>query len=211
MTRLTQLTDRDLTVLRALSLQVRLFGQRQLAESLWHGDIANARRRLRRFVEQGLIERRVALARPLPDLLGPICQWQPGQPDPDAGRIAFHLQSRWRYQALRSTVVFVPTRTVIDHFGGRGKATLSSQVSHDLGVAAVWLWFYGHRPNSARAWRGEDLLTENERGQSLPDAVLIGHDDQPAMLIEFGGDYGTDRISAFHDDAVLRGLPYQIW
>jgi len=211
MTSLTHFNDRDMTVLRALSLRVRLFGQRQLAESLWHGDIANARRRLRRFVEQGLIERRVALARPLPDLLGPMFQWQPGQPDPDAGQIAFHLQSRWRYQSLRSTVVFVPTPTVIDHFGGRHKATLSSQVSHDLGVAEVWLWFYCNRPTYAKAWRGEDLLTDNEPGQSLPDAVLIGRDEQPAMLIEFGGDYSADRISAFHDDAVMRELPYQIW
>jgi len=112
-------TDRDLTVLQALSLRVRLFGQRQLAETLWHGDIANARRRLRRFVELGLVERKAVFSRPLPELLGPVFQWQPGQREPDAGEIAFKLQSRWRYQALRSTVVFTPTQIVVDHFGGR--------------------------------------------------------------------------------------------
>ena len=74
-------TDRDFTVLRALSLQVRVFGQRQLADALWAGDIANARRRLHRFVEMGLIQRSVVMARPLPELLSPVFVWQPGKDD----------------------------------------------------------------------------------------------------------------------------------
>lgn len=208
---LIQFTERDLTVLRALSLQVRLFGQRQLADTLWHGDIANARRRLRRFVELGLVERKSALSRPLPDLLAPVWQWRPGQPEPDAGQIAFELQSRWRYRALRSTIIFTPTRVIVDHFGGRQKGTLSSQVSHDLGVSAVWLWFCRYQPQSAAAWRSEDMLTDIESGESVPDAVLVDNNEQPVVLIEFGGDYAADRVASFHDDAVLRGLPYQIW
>ncbi len=211
MSGLPQFNDRDLTVLRALSLQVRLFGQRQLAERLWCGDIANARRRLRRFVEQGLVQRCVVMARPLPELLRPILTWQPGQPDPDPGATAFQLQSRWRYRALRSTVVFLPTDRTVNHFGGRRKTLIPSQVSHDLGVAEVWLWYWMHHPKYVRAWRGENLLTDAEPGRSLPDAVLVSEDDEPHTLIEFGGDYDADRIAAFHDDAAMRGLPYQIW
>lgn len=206
-----QFTDRDFTVLRALSLQVRLFGQRQLADSLWAGDIANARRRLHRFVEMGLIRRSVVMARPLPELLRPVFVWQPGQEDPDVSQIAFQLQSRWRYRALRSTVIYLPTEITVNHFGGRNKALMSTQVSHDLGVSEVWLWFCCNHPSYANAWRGENQITDNEPGQSLPDAILVDSTDQPAMLIEFGGDYEVDRITAFHDDAVLRGLPYQIW
>jgi hypothetical protein len=211
MNSLIRFSERDLTVLQALSLQVRMFGQRQLADTLWHGDVANARRRLRRFVAHGLLERQLAFARPLPELLGPVAQWQPGLPEPDPGPVAFELQSRWRYRALRSTVVFTPTRTVVDHFGGRRKGTLSSQVSHDLGVSAVWLWYHCYRPQSADAWRSEDMLTGIEVGESVPDAVLVDQHEQPAVLIEFGGDYDTDRVAAFHDDAAGRGLPYQIW
>ena len=144
---LTQFTDRDLIVLRALGLQVRLFGQRQLAEALWDGDVANARRRLRRFTELGLIERCVVLARPLPEVIGPVFTWQPGQADPDAGQIAFRLQSRWRYQALRSTVCFHPTEKCVNHFGGRSKTMIPAQVSHDLGVAEVWLWYWLNHPD----------------------------------------------------------------
>ena len=96
----TQFTDRDVTVLRALSLQVRLFGQRQLADALWAGDVANARRRLNRFVDMGLLQRNVVMARPLPELLSPVFVWQPGDENPDASQIAFQLQSRWRYCGL---------------------------------------------------------------------------------------------------------------
>lgn len=208
---LTQFTDRDLIVLKALSLQVRLFGQRQLAEALWDGDVANARRRLRRFAELGLAERCVVLARPLPEIIGPVFAWQPGQVDPDAGQVAFKLQSRWRYQALRSTVCFLPTEKCVNHFGGRSKALIPAQVSHDLGVAEVWLWYWLNLPDYINAWRGENQLTDTESGQALPDAVLVDEHEQPHTLIEFGGDYSATRIAAFHDDAVVRGLPYQIW
>lgn len=211
MNTLTQFNERDITVLRALSRNVRLFGQRQLAESLWHGDVANARRRIRRFTALGLVHRQVTMARPLPELLAPIAHWHPGQPGPDFGQIAFQLQSRWRYQALRSTVVLTPTPTVVDHFGGRQKATLSSQVSHDLGVSAVWLWFYRNHPNLAEAWRGEDLIDDSEPGESLPDAALVDQNENHTVLIEFGGDYNAQRVAEFHDDAEHRNLPYQIW
>lgn len=211
MSRLTQFTPRDLVVLQALSLRVRLFGQRQLAESLWGGDVANARRRLRRYVQLGLVRRHVVMARPVPELLSPVHAWRPGQKDPDASQIAFELQRRWRYRALRSTVIFLATETTLNHFGGRSRQLIPAQVSHDLGVAEVWLWFWCHHPHYAQAWRGEDLISGNESGQSRPDAVIVDGNDEPILLIEFGGDYAADRIAAFHDDAVLRGLPYQIW
>jgi hypothetical protein len=207
----TQFNDRDTTVLRAMSLQVGLFGQRQLADSLWFGDVANARRRLRRFHELGLVSRYVVMARPLPELLSPVFAWQPGAEEPDAGQIAFQLQSRWRYRALRSTVVYLPTERTVNQFGGRRKTLISSQISHDLGVSQVWLWFWCNYPNHAKAWRGESMLNDNEPGQSLPDAVLVDSNDEPVVLIEFGGDYDAERIANFHDDAAIRGLPYQIW
>jgi len=208
---LTRFTDRDLTVLRALSLHVRLFSQRQLADSLFGGDIANARRRLRQLTELRLLKRKITLARPLPELCGPVVHWHPDYAVPDAAHVAFLLQNRWRFQAMCSTVVYLPTCSMINHFGGRHKTSLSSQVSHDLGVAAVWLWYWANQRADVDAWRGEDWLTDNEPGQSVPDAVLVDRHEQPTMLIEFGGDYSADRIASFHDDAAFRGLPYQIW
>jgi hypothetical protein len=55
------------------------------------------------------------------------------------------------------------------------------------------------------------MLTCIESGESVPDAVLVDSNEQPVVLIEFGGDYSADRVASFHDSAVLSGLPYQIW
>ncbi len=202
---------RDLTVLKAFAFKVRVFGQRQLAESFWSGDLANARRRLRRFASVGLVAKSSLMVRPLPDMLSPVCTWKPGYPKPDCSAVSFQLQSRWRFRALRSTVVYRATPLLIDHLGGQQKSMVSTQVSHDLGVAAVWLWFHRHQPRSASAWVGEDMIEDVPSHQSQPDAVLVDEQSEPAMLIEFGGDYSAERISTFHEDAVLRGLPYQIW
>ena len=137
-----RLTTRDVVVLQALSLKVRLFGLRQIADAIWSGHVANARRRMRRLVTAGLVRREVAPAQPLPDLTGPVFEWRPGDGDPNAGRISFRLKGRWKYQALRPTVVYLPTEATIEHFGGRPHHNeISTQVTHDLGVSAVWLWF----------------------------------------------------------------------
>ena len=209
MTAKLRLSARDQLLLRALSLQVRLFSQRQLAEAFWNGDIANTRRRLRRLDQVGLIERKRTLTRPLPEMLAPVTQWQPGEPEPDAGATAFQLQRRWRFQSLRSTVIVVPTQRTIDHFGGRANASITAQLSHDLGVAAIWLWFQVHQPNQAQCWRGENWL--DDTGSAKPDAVLLDEQEQPTQWIEFGGDYSAERIAALHDAAAQQRLPYQIW
>ncbi len=209
---LLHLTTRDRLVLEALSLRVRLIGLRQLADALWFGQIANARRRMKRLTVAELVRRETALARPLPDMHAPVCQWQPGQAEPDAGEVSHRLQTRWRYSALRTTVVYLPTEFTVSYFGGRQRhGPLTTQVTHDLGVTAIWLWFVRHQPKLAATWQGEDLIAPLRRGETLPDAVLAGPDGEPALLIEFGGSYRPRRVAAFHDDAALRGLPYQIW
>lgn len=205
------LVARDQLILAGLGQHVRLLGQRQLADAFWGGDVANARRRLRRYVGMGWIERQTLLARPLPEMLAPVAQWQPGQPEPDAGEVSFRLQSRWRYAALRSTVVYTPTHTLIEHFGGSPKRPLAAQASHDLGVASIWLWYCQHRSEYLHAWLGEDSLDEYVPGESVPDAMLRDDQRESVVWIEFGGDYSAQRIRAFHDSAAGQSAPYQIW
>lgn len=205
------LVARDQLVLAGLGQYVRLLGQRQLADAFWGDDIANARRRLRKYVEMGWIERHTLLARPLPEMLAPVVQWQPGQAEPDAGEVSFRLQSRWRYAALRSTVVYTPTKALVEHFGGSLKRPLAAQASHDLGVAAIWLWYCQNRSEYVQAWLGEDSLQDFTRGDSVPDAVLKDDRRQAMVWIEFGGDYSAQRIRAFHDSAAGQSVPYQIW
>jgi hypothetical protein len=207
------LKRRDAEVLRALALKVRLFALRQIAGHWWHADLANARRRMRRLLDAGLVRRLTVQARPLPSLAGPVASWRPGDPRPDAGRVSYRLQSRWRGVPLRATTAYVATSRAAQLYGGRGDGTLArpSQASHDLGVAAVWLWLAERQPAWAALWRGEDCMAETRRGEKLPDAFLVDSAGRTVMVIEFGGGYDAARVAAFHDDCAARGLPYQIW
>jgi hypothetical protein len=100
----------------------------------------------------------------------------------------------------------------VEHFGGRRHHhEISAQVTHDLGVAAVWLWFQVNAPTLAAVWVGEDMLAPDRRAETLPDAALFGVDGNPDTLIEFGGSYRAARIAEFHDDCAMRGIGYQIW
>lgn len=207
-----RLHRRDLLLLEALALRIRLVGQRQAAEAFWAGHLANARRRLTQLVQTGFLIRAIVNAQPLPELLTPVLRWQPGQPDPDAQQVSFQLKSRWRYRALRPTVVFFATETTIAQFGGRERSrTLVTQTTHDLGVTSVWLRFYQESTSSAQMWVGEDILAPSRVGQKLPDAALVNAHGDPILLIEFGGSYGPQRVKDFHDDASARRLSYQLW
>ena len=138
-----QLRQRDMVVLEALALRVRVLGQRQAADAFWSGHIANTRRRLQQLVTEGLLTRAFVPARPLPEILQPIVRWQPGQPMPDANRISNQLQSRWKFRSLRPTVVYFPTEKTILQFGGRNRSqNKTTQITHDLGVTATWIRYF---------------------------------------------------------------------
>ena len=204
--------QRDLILLEALAQRVRLIGQRQAAEAFWRGHLANTRRRLNQLATAGMVTRSIVNAQPLPELTEPVVRWQPGQPHPDPNRIAFQLQNRWRFRALRPTVVYFPTSRTIAQFGGRERSqALLTQVTHDLGVTAVWLRYAQQDSAMTAMWVGEDILAPTRVDQKLPDAALVDQHGEPKLLIEFGGSYGAARIADFHDDAAARGLPYHLW
>lgn len=204
--------ERDLTLLEALALRVRLVGQRQAADAFWQGHLANTRRRLSQLAENGMVMRSVVNSQPLPELLEPVVRWQPGQPKPAPDRVAFQLQRRWKYRALRPTVVYFPTERTIAQFGGRERSqTKLTQVTHDLGVTAVWLRYSQQDSSMTAMWVGEDILAPTRIDQKLPDAALVDQHGDPRLLIEFGGSYGPARVEDFHDDAAARGLPYHLW
>ena len=185
MSRFLRLSQRDLVLLEGLALRVRLMGQRQVAEALWVSHLANARRRLSQLVSEGMIARQVLPARPLPELTEPIVRWQPGQAIPNSDAIAFQLQSRWKFRALRPTVVYFPTSLTVTYFGGRERPqSMTTHTTHDLGVTAVWLRFLNHSRELALTWVGEDLLAPSRVGQKLPDAALVDASGEPTMHVD---------------------------
>lgn len=207
------LTPRDQEIIGALVLKVRLFSQRQIAETWWRGDVGNARRRLRRLQAAQFVERIEVLARTLADLSQPLVVWRPGEPAPAFGHVAHGCQARWQRRLLRPSAAWIATARGAQLWGGaqRGQLKQPTQASHDLGVAAVWLHLRATSPAMAAAWRGEDSLAHTRRGEKLPDAFLVDGKEQPACLIEFGGAYDLARIREFHEDCAKRGLPYQLW
>ena len=212
MTCCLKLRERDLLLLEGLALRVRMIGQRQAAEAFWNGHLANARRRLRQLAVEGMLDRQVILSQPLPEIITPVARWQPASSIPDSNQIAFQLQERWRFRSLRPTVVYFPTKQTIQYFGGRERSrSRFTQFTHDLGVTAIWLRYLAESNSHQSLWVGEDILSPSRVGQKLPDAALVDAHSEPTLLIEFGGRYGAERVSAFHDDAAQRGLPYQLW
>lgn len=206
------LTDRDQEILLALSRKVRLFSQRQLAEHWWNGDLANARRRMRRLEGQGLAECSKVLARSTPPLNAPILTWRPGDPDPDFASAAHRCRSRWWRRPARITVVWTATDRAAQLLGGTaGRLKRPVQATHDLGTAAVWLQLHKQAAPWADAWRGEDLMAHTRQGQKLPDAFIVNDDGQVTCVLEFGGGYDVHRVADFHQDCAQRRLPYQLW
>jgi hypothetical protein len=204
--------QRDLTLLEAMALRVRLIGQRQVADAFWRGHLANARRRLAQLSSNGMMTRSIVNAQPLPELMEPVVRWQPGQSEPSPDRVAFQLQSRWKFRALRPTVVYFPTEKTITQFGGRARSQIKlTQVTHDLGVTAVWLRYTQQDSSKSVMWVGEDILAPTRIDQKLPDAALVDQHGEPKLLVEFGGSYGPARVAEFHNDAAARGLPYHLW
>ena len=208
-----RLSDRDREVVQCIVQKVRLLNQRQLAQYWWEGDSANMRRRMSQLVEQGLVARITVQARPLPDLAQPLASWRVGDAAPDAGPIAFRCQQRWRRRAIRSCACWIATEKASQLYGGvrRGELKQPTQATHDLGVAEVWLRLRAVAPEWAEAWRSEDLLAHTRQGEKVPDAFIVGEEEQVLWVVEFGGSYDAERVAAFHQDCAERGLSYQLW
>lgn len=209
----TNVRPREQEILTALALKVRLFSQRQIADHWFAGDMPNARRRLSRLAQQGLVTRQLLPVQTIPPLTVPLVAWTPTQADPDFGSVAHRCQSRWRGRALRPSVVWLATDKALALHGGPRRRSLPNplQTSHDLGVAQVWLHLHHAAPAWAEAWRGEDLLAHTRDGEKCPDAFVVNATEQVVLVIEFGGRYDAARIEAFHGDCAQRELPYQLW
>jgi hypothetical protein len=210
------LADRDLDILRTLSLHVRLLSLKQVATYWWSDSpsaIPAARRRLGLLVKSGHLERLRFPIHPIPALHAPVFTWRPQLPPPDYGAVSWTLQSRWTEQPSPTTT-FIATTQAANLFGGRSRGRLkrSFQASHDLGLAAVYLHFRKTRPEEAALWIGEDILARFRKRQKIPDAVIAAApENKPQLVIEFGGAYDAERVRSFHIDSKIRKLAYELW
>ena len=207
-------TPRDLEILEALTLKVRIFTLRQIASAWWNEgkhQLANARRRLTVLSSAGLLDRYVINAHPLIPLPRPVSTWLPGDEHPDVQAISWKLQRRWT-KPSQPTTTFVATKKSANLFASyAGTPPSVLQVSHDLHQSAVYLSYRRQDPELAQRWLGEDALTKAGYGVKDPDAYLLDDDGSPFRVVEFGGKYDARRVRDFHDHCEERSLAYELW
>lgn len=210
------ITDRDWTIMRALTFAVRLMSLEQVARVWWSeaGDdsrLAVAENSLARLTKVGLIERLKVLAFPLPTISEPVCVWTPGGERPDFHALEYKVQQRWV-----GTPTYIPAFAIghraVKFFGvNRPKAISIGQESHDLGQAEVYIVYVSRWPKEAADWQGEESYRTERKGEKLPDAMLFDSKGEPYRVIDFAGRYDHRRLRAFHEDQERRGLTYELW
>jgi hypothetical protein len=199
------LTNREL--LDMLTRRVRLLAEREVGEQ--------GRRRLMTLQSEGWVEEIRVRSPPLPKLEEPLGYWTPGRAKLDFGRIAYRARTRWHGPA-RSIRAFVATVKAGDLFGGRGGPLRNPlAAAHDLACVQLYLMFRMSSPQLARSWIGEDAMAQIvrvRRRDRLPDAVILGQDERPALAIELvGASYSKRRIAGFHAHCAAKNLPYMLW
>ncbi|MGD9689161.1 MAG: hypothetical protein AB7K52_00580 [Phycisphaerales bacterium] len=207
------LTPRDENLLHALTHRVRVLTLNQVARTFWAGasETSAAEPRLDQLCGAGLLERLVRMAHPELPLSAPLATWQPGLPRPALTALARQLRSRWRLPDT-ATVMYTATRAAAALTGGHGDRPLrTSETTHDIHLAGVYLLMRRELPTRARSWKSEARLLAEGRGrhEKLPDAVVT--DGRSETAIEFGGMYSADKLAAFHDHCHHSHLGYELW
>lgn len=209
------LSSRDNEILDALTIRVRLFSVAQVARTWWSQTAdpdANARERLKQLDRAGLITRFTLMSRPELPLEAPVLVWEPGDKTPDLGSVSYILQSRFSAALEKNPCVIATTRAAAKFGGHGGKLPKNAEQTHDVHVAAMFLRYRGLRPDLIRHWISEEIIKRTRpkvKGEKLPDAMIRAGDYE--RVIEFGGEYGKDKLIAFHDYCVKKNLPYELW
>jgi hypothetical protein len=142
----------------------------------------------------------------------PLATWEPGDEEPDFGRISYLLKTRFKAPARAKTVV-IATAEAAKRLGGHGgRRPRRSEATHDLGLAAVYLHFLATAPRRAANWISEAGLTRRGEGRhsKLADALVTGSNG-PGTVIEFGGEYSKAKLAEFHADCEERQRRYELW
>jgi hypothetical protein len=173
---------------------------------------AYAAKWLRRLELAGLLKSEVVYAKQLPHLTHPLASWSAGQGLPEFGQLSHVLRTRFRLPA-RSTRIYVAARAAAIRYGGSCERwPRRSETTHDLGLAQVCLELMTRETGLTGKWISEGLIVSRgtTRGQKVPDA-LIHEPNGKQTVIEFGGEYGKQKLAAFHTDCVRRNRSYEIW
>ena len=211
-----RLTPRDFEILGALTTAVRVMTVSQIGRGWWSTSsdpVTDARHRIRLLCTAGFLRIAKVLAMPLPQITAPLTSWKPGDSEPDCGNLSWMARSRWRHGAKQIQIV-MPSGRGARLFSGKSAPALSRhfQMTHDLGLAEVFLAFRSQRPHLIPAWRGEASYRHLRRNRKIPDAVITSSDLWPPIIaVEFAGAYSRERVRKFHYFCQQERLAYELW
>ena len=211
-----QLTPRDYEILGSLTTAVRVMTVSQIGRGWWSSSTdptTDARHRITRLCAAGFLRIAKVLAMPLPEITAPLLIWRPGEIEPDFGKLSWKARARWQ-QGARQTRIVLASKRGARLFTGRSDPALSRhfQLTHDLGVAEVFLAFRAQRPHLIPSWRGEVCYAHLRRNRKIPDAVITTSDLWPPLVaVEFAGAYSRERVRKFHFFCLQERLAYELW
>lgn len=172
---------------------------------------AAALRRVKRLESKGWVLVLNGLAHPELPLGRPVITWTPGETAPPFGPASYQLRSRWTLPP-RLTQVVVASSVAGSFFGGAGgRVPRTSELTHDLALARIFIRLQKSDPKRASCWASEASLFERGegRGDKLPDAMIKTRGGKVA--VEFGGAYRPQKLREFHEYCSGRNLAYEIW
>lgn len=213
--RAIRLTARDREIVETLAVRARLLSVEQIARTWW-GEPAAAHgaalERLRALAQGEVVELRRVMLRPELPLARPLAAWRPGQDPPDFARAAGRAQWRWSEPPRATPAVLLSVSTAKALTGQKPRRPRASEATHDLHVAAVYLWYRAHRPAEAATWAAEDArhTRKTRAGQVVPDAA-VRERGGGMRLVDFAGEYRRDKLERFHAYCSARELPYELW
>lgn len=202
----------ELALLVALTHCVRAFTREQIhAEFFLDEEQKQKESQLADYVKRGLLISRSILVRQLSIPSEPLFVWSIGEASPNFEKLVAKVRSRWSNVPTKRTRIYMRGPVATQLLGGVPGSSLKRplHVSHDIGVAGVYLATRRSRPEIAKYWYGEDL-TAGMLPQ-IPDALYINEHGVAALAIEFCGLYVAKRYKKFHEFCVAKDLPYEFW
>ena len=207
------LTDRDLDLLRTLTLRSPMLRLHHVAQVWWPKAQTTdpVFRRLICLQDARFLEvHRINAHPPLPDQQ-PLFVWQPGADDPDPERVSQQARQRWN-QPAPSSVVCVAARRAASLFGSTacGLPVLEHR-DHDLRLGDAFVHYRQTAPQLAACWIGEDALPKAGYRIKDPDAFLQDAQGRVFRVIESAGRYRPAQVESFHEYCHELSLPYELW
>lgn len=204
-----ELQPRDFDILRPLVYSYRV--TTAAAEAHRYGIArATAARRLNQLVRGRLLNRLWAWCSEIPPIRAPLARWQPGEPEPDFGAVAYAAQQRFTDRPVRRISIYTASNKLLAMYGLPPRPHLKlHQATHDLGVLEAYFYCRSRWPHYE--FRGEDCFShERGHGEGVEDAQLLDGEEVVAV-VEYAGTYRRHRVRHFHEHVAERQVPYLLF